>query len=345
MPTHPLLALARTTGNPVIQEEIATFVWQGKTAPRLIDDLHNWDDSPQKLLRAGSELWLYSIILPKDAYLEYAFLDPNTNERLPDPLNPRKIWNGVNAYNHYFYMPDAKPSSFVLPTEGTEAGKVTKHSVPTRELAAGKTRNIYLYRPPVTSPVPLLVVYDGFDYLHRGKLNIIVDNLIAMKRIHPFAMAMVQNGGIARSIEYSCGETTLGFLTECVLPLAKEELDLEPIRAGGYGIMGASLGGTMALFTALRLPQIFHKVLCQSGAFIAPDYQSVVVDLVRYAPRIENKIWMDTGRMEWLLEGNRQMYKYLKEKKYRVTFHEHSGGHNYTSWRNDLWRGLETLYK
>jgi len=54
---------------------------------------------------------------------------------------------------------------------------------------------------------------------------------------------------------------------------------------------------------------------------------------------------MDTGRMEWLLEGNRQMYKYLKEKNTGVTFHEHSGGHNYTSWRNDLWRGLETLYK
>src|SRR5512136_2923152 len=112
MPTHPLLALARTMGNPVLQDEIATFVWQGKTAPRLIDDLHNWDDSPQKLLRAGSELSLYSLVLPKDAYLEYAFLDPGTNERLPDPLNPRKIWNGINAYNHYFYMPDAKPSSY-----------------------------------------------------------------------------------------------------------------------------------------------------------------------------------------------------------------------------------------
>jgi len=345
MPTHPLLALARTMGNPVLQDEIATFVWQGKTAPRLVDDLHNWDESPQKMLRAGSELWLHSIVLPKDAYLEYAFLDPSTNERVPDPLNPRKIWNGINAYNHYFYMPEAKPSPYVLPSKGVEAGKVTKHAVATRELAAGKTRTVYLYHPPVTSPVPLLVVYDGSDYLHRGKLNIIVDNLLAMKRIHPFAMAMVQNGGSARSIEYSCGESTLGFLTECVLPLAKGELELEPINAGGYGVLGASLAGSMALFTAVRLPQIFHNVLCQSGAFISPDYQSVVVDLVRYVPCPEIKIWMDTGRMEWLLEGNRQMYKYLKENRYQVKYHEHSGGHNYTSWQNDIWRGLETLYK
>ncbi len=345
MPTHPLLALARTMGNPVLQDEIATFVWQGKTAVRLIEDVHNWDDSPQKMLRAGSELWLYSMVLPKDSYIEYAFVDPNTNERIPDPLNPRKVWNGANAYNHYFYMPDAKPSPYVLPMKGVEAGKVSKHAVVTRDFAAGKTRIVHLYQPPVTIPVPLLVIYDGSDYLHRGKLNIIVDNLLAMKRIQPFAMALVNNGGAARSIEYSCGEATLGFITECVLPLAKEQLELEPIEAGGYGIMGASLSGSMALFTALRLPQIFHKVLSQSGAFISPEYQSVVVDLVRYTPRPGIKIWMDAGRMEWLLEGNRQMYQLLKGKKYPVTYREHSDGHNYTAWRNNVWRGLQSLYK
>jgi enterochelin esterase family protein len=242
-------------------------------------------------------------------------------------------------------MPDAKPSPDVLPMKVVEAGKVSKHAVATRDYAAGKTRIVHLYQPPVTIPVPLLVVYDGSDYLHRGKLNIIVDNLLAMKRIHPFAMAMVNNGGAARSIEYSCGEATLGFIMECILPLAKEQMELESIEAGGYGIMGASLGGSMALFTALRLPQIFHKVLSQSGAFISPEYQSIVVDLVRYAPRPGIKIWMDAGRMEWLLEGNRQMHQLLKGRKYPVSYHEHSGGHNTTTWRNDVWRGLQSLYK
>jgi enterochelin esterase-like enzyme len=345
MPIHPLLAKARLMGNPVIEEEVATIVWQGGSPPRLIDDIHNWDDSPQEMQRVGTGLWSFSIRLPSDAYLEYAFVHPATGERIPDPFNPRHVWNGVNAFNHYFYMPKGISSPLVHPGKGVARGTVTSHALATREYAAGTKRTVYLYRPPVEAPVPLLFVYDGSDYLKRAKLNIIVDNLIAEKRIQPFAMAFVKNGGAARTVEYSCAESTLGLLMECVLPLAKEHLNLEPITKGNYGIMGASLGGTMALYTGLRLPQVFRKVLSQSGAFIAPDYEFVVVDLVRYAPRPELDIWMDAGQLEWLLDGNRQMYALLKEKKYRVKYHEFSGGHNYTAWRNDLWRGLEVLYK
>ena len=193
MPTHPLLAMARTLGNPVFEGDIATLIWQGVTAPRLIDDFHNWDDSPQKMLPVGAELWYFSIPLPTDAYLEYAFIDPRTGDRIPDPLNPNRVDNGANGYNHYFYMPQGKPNPLVRPIEGVARGKVTRHAVPTREYATGAKRIVYLYRPPVEAPVPLLFVYDGSAYLHRARLNIIVDNLIAEKRIRPFAMAMVQN--------------------------------------------------------------------------------------------------------------------------------------------------------
>jgi enterochelin esterase-like enzyme len=127
--------------------------------------------------------------------------------------------------------------------------------------------------------------------------------------------------------------------------MAQEHLELEPIKNGNFGIMGASLGGSMALFTALRFPQIFQKVLSQSGAFIAPDYTFVVVDLVRFAPRPDIEIWMDAGRLEWMLDGNRQMHALLEEKMYRVKYREFSAGHNFTAWRNDVSHGLEALYK
>jgi enterochelin esterase-like enzyme len=345
MPTHPLLTLARTLGNPVINGEIATFIWQGPSAPRLIDDIHNWDDAPQKLLRLASGLWSYSFPVPSDAYIEYVFINPKTGEHIPDPLNPRRVWNGINAYNHYFYMPNGKPSPLTHPVKGVACGKVTRHAVPTRDYAAAPMRNVYLYQPPVETPVPLLFVYDGYDYLHRARLNVIVDNLIAEKRIRPIAMALVQNGGAARTVEYSCSESALGLLMECVLPVAKEHLNLEPVRNGNFGIMGSSLGGSMALFTAMRLPQVFRKVLSQSGAFIAPDYTFVVVELVRYTPRPEIDIWMDAGCLEWMLEGNRQMHALLVEKKYRVKYREFSAGHNFTAWRNDVPNGLEYMYR
>jgi len=46
-------------------------------------------------------------------------------------------------------------------------------------------------------------------------------------------MAFVQNGGAARTVEYSCSESTIGLLMDCILPMAKENLNLEPVKAGG----------------------------------------------------------------------------------------------------------------
>ena len=344
MSAHPLLTLALTLGNPVLGSDVATIIWQGKSAPLLMDDLHKWDDSPQKMLRAGTELWSFSIPLPTDAYLEYAFIDPQSGERLPDPLNPNRVKNGVNGYNNFFYMPQGKPTPLARPQKSVAHGTITRHTVPTGDYAASAKRAVYLYHPPVDHSVPLLVVYDGPDYLRRAKLNVITDNLIAKKRIRPFAMAFIQNGGAARTVEYSCSESTIGLVMEYVLPLAKAHINLESVKDGGYGIMGSSLGGTMALFTALRLPQVFHKVLSQSGAFIAPDYQYVVVDLVKCSSPSEIDIWMDAGRLDWLLDGNRQMHALLKEKNYRVKYREFSGGHNFTAWRDDIWHGVEALY-
>jgi enterochelin esterase-like enzyme len=311
----------------------------------LIDDMHNWDDAPRKMTRAAPDLWLVTLQLPPDAYLEYAFLDPRAGQRVIDPLNPNKVWNGISAWNQFFYMPRGGPTELARAVKGLQRGVVTSHKIPTRGLAAGATRSVYLYQPPVSQPVPLVVVYDGPDYLKRAKLNTIVDNLVALKRVRPFAMAFVQNGGAARTLEYSCADATLNFIFDQVIPLAQEHLTLIPPGGESYGILGASMGGLMALYTGLRLSQVFGKVIIQSGAFFVPDLNSVITDLARCLPQTDLQIWMDVGKLEFLLEGNREMYTLLKEHKYHVTYREYSGGHNYTSWRDDVWRGLEKLFR
>src|SRR5687767_5759015 len=130
-------------------------------------------------------------------------------------------------------------------------------------------RVIYLYDPPVDSPVPLLVVFDGSGYLRKAKLSTIVDNLIAAGRIRPIAMALVDPGLRGRTVEYACSDTTTAFIIKCVLPLAKKYLNLIDVAAlpGSYGLMGASMGGLMSLYIALRAPELFGRVLCESGAF------------------------------------------------------------------------------
>ena len=344
MPAHPLLALARTLGNPVIDGETATFVWQGRTSPRMLDDLSNWDQA-RSFEHIGPGLWSATMTLPLNAYVEYTFHDPKTGERLPDPLNPKRVSNGMRSWNHYFYMPKGKPSPLAEREPGSTPGTLTRHEVPTGDLVAGKTRTLYLYRPPVEGPIPLVVVYDGPDYLKRARLNVIVDNLIARQRVRLFAMALVQNGRQARLLEYACADATLGFIMESVLPLAKGHLDLVPPAGGAYGVMGASMGGLMALYTGMRLPQVFGKVLSQSGAFRIPEHEFVLTDLIRHLPKREIAIWMDAGRFESLLACNREMRALLEERGYTPAYREFSGGHNYTAWRDDVGRGLETLFK
>jgi len=237
------------------------------------------------------------------------------------------------------------PSPFPLRRADVTPGTLTKHSVETKWLREDYERDIYFYRPPVKEPVPLLVVYDGRDYLQNGKLNVIVDNLIADKRIQPIAMALLPNGGRWREVEYACSDATILWVNDVVLPLAKEKLNLIDINKnpGAYGVLGSSLSGTMSMYTGLRMPDVFGRIFSQAGAFTYPSREFAVVDLVRHGHAREVNIWMDTGQLDFLLEDNRSMYQLLLEMEYNVSYREYPGGHNQTSWRN-IWRGLEKLF-
>jgi enterochelin esterase family protein len=109
-------------------------------------------------------------------------------------------------------------------------------------------------------------------------------------------------------------------------------------------VLGASAGGIAAMYTGLRMSEVFGKVLSQSGVFSLEGRDLVVQDLVRYRHAHDLRIWMDIGSMDDLLKDNRQMVRLLNEQNYNVTYREFHGGHNFTSWRDDVWRGLEELF-
>jgi enterochelin esterase family protein len=292
-------------------------------------------------------VWTYQIELPADAYLEYAF--SAGEENIVDPYNPRQISNGMGGFNQYFSMPEYEPTDLVQNDAQISHGIVSTYQAPTEYLLTGKNRTFHLYQPPVDQPVPLLVVWDGQDYLKRAKLNIIIDNLIAQSRIQPIALALINNGGQKyRHLEYSCSDATNVFLMTQVLPVASKKLNLLDINKnpGCYGVAGASMGGLMALYTGVRLPRVFGNVLSQSGAFSWSGLDLVVFDLLEQDQKLPLKIWMDVGMYDLpgLLDSNRRMWELLDAKGYQPGYREYHAGHNYTAWRDDIWRGLEILY-
>jgi enterochelin esterase family protein len=338
--------MSQKNQNPIIEGNKATILWKGKTAPHFIDDIHIWEDHPQKMTRIEKGLWAYSMELPAAAYLEYSFFDPRTKNRIEDPLNRNTVYNGIGHYNHFFYMPEHSPTPLAEFRKNIPHGKVTQRLVETWMLADNGQRDIYFYRPPVEEPVPLLIVYDGADYLERTKLNVIVDNLIHEKRIRPIALAFLQNGGDHRGVEYACSDATIMWLDNIILPLARKKLNLLDIakNPGAYGALGASFGGLMSMYTGLRMPEIFGKVISQSGVFESEGRDFAAVDLVHAKQSREIKIWMDVGHFDWLLEDNRRLQPILRENGYDVTYREFSGGHNYTCWRDEVWIALEKMF-
>lgn len=336
-----LLARARREGTPLIDGDRATFVWRGRAAPRLIGDFTAWEDAPVTLRRAGRDLWAHSVDLYRDAYVEYGYLGPRG--RLRDAFNRRALPNGVGSTNHFFYMPAASPTPLARRRRGVARGRVTRHVLPVAPLGATARRRAHLYAPPSGGPWPLLIVLDGDDYLRRARLPTIVDNLIAEGRIRPLAMAFLSHGDRARVAEYACNDATLALITERLLPFAREHLDLVD-RPAVHGILGASMGGLMAMYAALRAPGVFGRVLSQSGAFALGALDTVVFDLARSLPRRALRVWMDVGHLERLLAANRRMRAALARRGHRVTYREYHAGHNYSAWRDEVWRGLEELF-
>lgn len=342
------LQRAQREGTPLIDGETVTFVWEGDDPPQLIGDFTNWEwgDGPVTLTETESGVWTHSLSLPPDAYIEYIYV--RGEERLPDPFNKRRITNGMGKMNAHFAMPNCKHTNLVKRMPGVQAGKVTQHRIRGTITIASAQRDVYLYQPPTDEPVPLLFVLDGKDYFERAKLPIIVDNLIAQGRIPPIALAGPQHGGRARFIEYLCSDATVAFLVREVLKVARENLNLIDIdqNRGSYGILGASMGGLMALYAGLRAPEVFGRVISQSGAFgfDLSGKDSVIYELIRNSAPPPLKLWMDVGAYEWLITANRKMRDTLTQKGYTFTYREYNGGHNYTFWRDEVVHGLEMVF-
>ena len=335
----------KTEATPLIDGETATFVWKGQAPPDLRGDFSNWVGVPAENWQRGPKgYWTYQHEFPADAYLEYCF-GPDGARQL-DPFNSRLTPNGMGYKNHFFYMPDGRPSEWAVTGRSVPRGTVSRHRLATEGMISRRRRTVYLYQPPVAGPLPLLLVYDGRDYRRRAKLTTVVDNLIAAGRMAPVALALLPNAGTGRMAEYACSEGMLLFLLHRLLPLAESELDLLPLaeNPGAYGVMGTSMGGLMALFTGLRLSHIFGQVYSQSGAFEFGPYQSLVFDLLAARTRPDLQLYLDVGQFEWLLEPNRHMRAALHNAGYTFSYHEFNAGHNYPAWRDNLHRGLSRLF-
>lgn len=334
---------------PWIEGPTATFIYvdgAGEGGPRPIEifgDFSGWERAHPMQRVEGTPVYFFTLAeIPETARIEYLF--KVGGEALMDPQNPGKIDNGVGGENSFFAMPSYRP--LVLPEEDFPAG-----TVQTVELASAILNNhrpVHVYTPPLYGEgrrYPVLYVHDGTNYLYRGQLAQIADYLIHAGQIRPLIIVFVDP--VERHQEYARGKEYTRLVMEELLPYIRQNFRVSdnPLETG---VMGASMGGLIAVHLAFAHPDTFGMAASQSGAF--GGLSDTILPEIYTAEKKKVKIYLDVGLYDLsnenasLLDGNRLLSQLLQEKQYEYRYAEFPGGHNWTCWRDQLPAILTYLY-
>lgn len=204
-----------------------------------------------------------------------------------------------------------------------------------------------LHLPPDSTPaepLPLLVVHDGPEYLHLGRL---ADYLSVLARIDPqLRVRVLALQPVDRDRCYSASPAYARALVREMLPRVRSTVRV----AGPVVGVGASLGALSLMHAAVTYPGSFGGLFCQSGSFFLPrtDAQErsyrFYNRIVRFVETLDTDpdrlaglhVAMTCGSGEENLANNRQLARRLARSGVDVTLLENPDGHNYTGWRDAL---------
>ncbi len=352
-------AFVREQTFPIVDDHQAVFFWfDGEPTHKVF--LIHWVfglESRQELVRIGdSQAFYLPLELPSDARVEYKFeLQRDYKTYLVrDPLNPKMAMdpfgsNSVAEMGRYTVPPWTRPEV------GMRPGRMESFDL--RSKVWGDRRRTRVYLPAEYKPhkqYPLLVCQDGADYLKFAAFKTVLDNLIHRHEVAPLVVAFT-NGSMHRNAEYGANPKQVEFLCEELLPAVRKRYGVTTDR-GQTGLMGASFGGVSTLFTAFERPEVFGKLLLQSGSFLFTDVGhhdrgplwdpvAEFVGRFRQDPaRVDAKIYMSCGTFESLIYYNRSLFPLMRNAGLPVRFVEARDGHNWIAWRDRLREGLVTLF-
>jgi enterochelin esterase-like enzyme len=309
----------------------------------LIGDFTDGLDHPIPLLAGQS----FTLEFPKAAFIEYAFLDAD-GKPFADPDNAVHAQNPWYSYGRAVVLEGfaAHPLRDLL--EGMTAGK--SESISWVGKIFSGTRRAYVHLPAnfdSSRTYPVFYVQDGVAYRRTGRLGAVHDNLVGLQKIQPAILVCLEPAD--RTLEYFLNDDYLEFLLVEAIPEIESRYPVAR-DAAGRGLWGASLGGLMAMYAALRHSDQFSRVVTQSGAFQgvpgtayarrAPEW---LLERFTELPRLPLRVSMDCGQLEWLLGANRRFAAMLVDKQYPHRYAERPSGHNWVTWRDGIADHLEFM--
>lgn len=382
-----------THGAPLVEPiedepdyRLVTFLWRDRGQTRnvvVIQGPAYWGDWYNNMLTPlpQSDLWYKTYRLRSDMRTGYwlSLNDPliplheiederaHWSKYQLDPLNPRthtypkddELPDDEDFTFSLLELPDAPAQPWIVPRPHVPQGKVEMFRF--RSQILDNERRVWIYTPPgymaSGEPYDLLLVFDGLAYLHHDLVptSTILDNLLFEGKIPPLVAVFPDSLSMeTRSRELPCYPPFVEFLTRELLPWVHGQYHItsDPARTI---VAGSSYGGLAAAFAGLTAPQVFGKVLSQSGAFWYSGQEMDDIDaewlLTRRfveSPRLQLRFYLEVGLLEHIHETdtvfcNRHLRDILEAKGYHVTYSEYMGGHNYICWRGSFADGLLAL--
>jgi enterochelin esterase-like enzyme len=225
-------------------------------------------------------------------------------------------------------------------------------------------RQFYIYTPPgydlnINEKYPVLYILHGGGedergWATQGKTDLILDNLIAEKKVKPMLVVMPDgnfgSGGLAGFNE-NVLRTFENELKQSIIPFIEKNFRTET-NGASRALAGLSMGGLQTLYAGIKNTDMFSYLGVFSSGWFAnrtelsnPQYDFMKAN----ASKINNNLksfWISMGGKEDIAYNNcKTMMAKFDDLGIKYTYSEYPGGHTWPVWRNNLYNFAQLLFK
>jgi enterochelin esterase-like enzyme len=324
------------------------FLYHGPASSVAVaGDFNEWNpkqDAARATQVANTDLWMLEKTFPADARLDYKLVFDDSNWTL-DPANSLQMWSGFGGMNSELRMPDYAYPQVTTRRDDVPHGQLSdKLSIKSKHLGYEVNYRVYTpagYNAQQLTKLPVVYATDGHEYAadYQGSLVIVLDNLIAEKKLRPTIAVFIDprdpaSGFNRRMDEYGENAAYVTFLAEELVPTIDAAYRT---HAGPEDrmILGTSLGGLNAAWCGATRAETFGKIAVQSPANFA-----------KYAPRTFERYATEplAEKLQFLITAGTigdgdaapMFAKLLAEKGYRYTLLLTNEGHSWGNFRATL---------
>lgn len=252
-----------------------------------------------------------------------------------------------------------KRSTFYLPKD-TPKGDIIVHWYQSK--VTGNTRKCLIYTPPCyrdknNKRYPVLYLQHGsgeseLAWTMQGKVNFILDNLIAESKAVP--MIIVMDNGYAPA----------PYATNKYRPSGDEnkfeELllrDLIPEIDSKYrtidsresrGLAGLSMGAGQAQRIGFNNLDVFATIGAFSGGMRTFDIDNTYSGVFKNSKLFNDKVklyWIGCGNLDTAFENLKKFHNSLTDHGINHIWHEMDGSHEWQVWRNHIYEFAQKIFK